>query len=251
MSHIKNPVIRSLVQSPFLDLIGAALVLGVCISRSFHETIFFESKIQYGIPISELLQYMKQGAFPLGILSTIGAIFSMLATRFTGKQKNAGNIIGAITTISSGALDYMFGNASAIITYPLTFFVFTFAIKRWAGGEKIKKIDVFYFLILFGSFVLGMGLVYLGAYLFGGRTEGYFLLAVALSFGISLGANICNALKYEETWLSWIAYNLIQLLKNSITGNLANVAKYVFYLFNAVITQIDWKVNGDVSKQIA
>jgi len=239
------------VHSPFLDLLGAAIVLVVCIARSFHETIYFQGEIQFGIAITDLWGYMKQGAFPLGILSTVGAIFSMLATRFTGKQKNAGNVIGAVTTVSSGTLDYMFGNASAIITYPLTFFVFTFAIKRWAGGEKIKKIDALYFFILIGSFILGLGLVYLGAYLFGGRSEGYFLFAVALSFGISLGANICNALKYEQTWISWIFYNIVQLIKNTITGNLANVAKYVFYLFNAVITQLDWNMNGDIDQEVA
>ena len=206
--------------------------------------------MQYGVAITDLWSFVLKGAFPLGILSTIGAIFSMMATRFTGKQKNTGNVIGAVTTVNSGALDYMFGNGSAVITYPLTFIIFTFAIKRWAGGEKIKKIDFRYFLILIISLLIGFLLVYLGAYLFGGRTEGYFLFIVSLTFGISLGANVCNALKYEQTWLSWIVYNIVQLTKNSITGNLANVVKYVFYLFNAIITQIDWKMNGDISKAV-
>ena len=238
-----------MVHSSYLDVLGALIVLGVCIDRSFHETIFFQGEIQFGIPISELWSYMMRGAFPLGILSTIGAIFSMLATRFTGKQKNTGNVLGAVTTVNSGAIDFMFGNGSAVITYPLTFLIFTFAIKRWAGGEKIKKIDTRYFIVLVISMFIGFALVYLGAYLFGGRTEGYFLVIVSVTFGVSLGANICNALKYEQTWLSWIVYNIVQLTKNTIIGNTANVVKYIFYLFNAVITQFDWKLNGDVQKE--
>ncbi len=243
------PLIRSLVQSPFLDFIGAILVFGVSYFLSFHETIYYKGEIIFNIPFEQLFGYVKQGAYPLGIFSIIGAVFSMLATRFTGKQKNVGNILGAVTTVNSGANDFMFGNASAIITYPLTFLIFTFAIKRWAGGEKIKKIDKKYFLIIVLSIIFGFGLVYLGAYLFGGRTESYFLIIVSFTFGISLGANICNALKYNQTWLSWIVYNGFQLIKNIVIGNFANVIKYIFYLFNAIITQLDWNINGDIRNE--
>ncbi len=245
---LKYPLIRSLVQSPFLDILGASLVFFISYYLSFHETIYYEGKIQFGIPFGELGSYVKKGAYPLGIFSIVGAVFSMLATRFTGKQKNLGNVLGAVTTVNSGANDFLFGNASAIITYPLTFFIFTFAIKRWAGGEKIRKIDKVYYFIISISILVGFALVFLGAHLFGGRSELSFLVIVSLTFGISLGANICNALKYNQTWLSWIIYNGFQLIKNSVLGNFANVIKYIFYLFNAVITQIDWKFNGDVQK---
>lgn len=244
---LKYPIIRSLVQSPFLDIVGAALVFFISYYLSFHETIYYEGKIQFGIPFGELGSYVKKGAYPLGIFSIVGAVFSMLATRFTGKQKNLGNVLGAVTTVNSGANDFLFGNASAIITYPLTFFIFTFAIKRWAGGEKIRQIDKSYYLIILISMLVGFALVFLGAYLFGGKSELSFLIIVSLTFGISLGANICNALKYNQTWFSWIIYNGFQLVKNSLLGNFANMIKYVFYLFNAVITQIDWKFNGDIS----
>lgn len=246
MSGLKYPLVRNLVQSPFLDILGACLVFFISYYLSFHQTIYFEGEIQFGIPFDELGSYVKRGAYPLGIFSILGAVFSMLATRFTGKQKNLGNILGAVTTVNSGANDFMFGNASAIITYPLTFFIFTFAIKRWAGGERIKEIDKTYYFIIISSIFIAFALVYLGAFLFGGRTESYFLIIVALTFGISLGANICNALKYNQTWMSWIVYNGIQLVKNVVIGNLANVVKYIFYLFNAVITQFDWRFNGDV-----
>ena len=69
---------------------------------------------------------------------------------------------------------------------------------------------------------------------------------VSITFGLSIGANFANAFKYEETWLSWFFYNVVQLIKNIMLVNIANVAKYVFYLANSVVTLLDWKLNGDV-----
>lgn len=231
--------------SPYLDLLGAVLVLGICIARDFHETVYVNGEIQFGVPIGDLMGYVFEGAYPLGILSTIGAILSLMATRLVGRQRNLGNVFGVVTTINSGLNDFLFGNGSAAITYPLTFFLQTFAVSRWAKGEKIRKRDKYYYLIVAVGLVLGFILVFLGAQLFGGRTEIGFLTVVSVTFGLSLGANFSNALKYEETWLSWIVYNIVQLIKNIMLANLANVVKYVFYLFNAGITLGDWKLNGD------
>ena len=47
-----------------------------------------------------------------------------------------------------------------------------------------------------------------------------------------------------------MVYNIINLAKNVIQLNLANVVKYVFYLFNAAVTLLDWKWNGDADKTI-
>ena len=246
MNQVPFPLARKLVRSPYLDVFGAVLVLGVCIVRNFHGTIFFQGEIQFGVPVNELWSYVRQGAYPLGIMSTIGAVFSLLSTRLVGKQNNAGNAIGIVTTVNSGANDFMFGNASAAITYPLTFILQTFAFAKWKQGVSIRKRDIWYYLIIAAGIVIGFGLVYLGAYLLGGRTDSVFLNTVALTFGLSLGANFCSALKYEETWLSWVIYNIVQLVKNSLQANLANIAKYIFYLFNAAITLWDWKGNGDV-----
>lgn len=244
MSNLR-PILRQLVQSKYLDLFGALLIFGVCYHRNFHQTIFFQGEIQFGIAFKELWTFVQQGAFPLGIFSTAGAVFSLLSTRLVGKQNNWGNFIGILTTINSGVIDFLFGNASAIITYPLTFFIVTFAFTKWQKGELIRKRDTNYYLIIIAGLIIGFALVYLGAYLFGGRTDPTFLIIVSLTFGLSLGANFCNALKYEETWLSWIIYNIVQLTKNTMQMNIANIVKYIFYLFNAFITLFDWKLNGD------
>lgn len=248
MKETLRPIFRSLVKSKYLDVFGAVLILGVCLYRSFHETIFYQGEIQFGIPIHELVSYMGKGAFPLGIFSIVGAIFSVLATRLVGKQNNWGNLIAIITTISSGTIDYLFGNHSAIITYPLTFFIHSFAFSNWKKGAAIRKRDIYYYVIIGVGILIGFALVYLGAYLFGGRTDATFLALVSIIFGLSLGANFCNAFKYEETWLSWVIYNIIQMFKNIMQLNIANVVKYIFYLFNAAITLLDWKWNGDIKR---
>lgn len=245
---IRYPNLRKLVLSTYLDVIGASLVFVVCVWRGFHGTVYQDGAIQFGVPFSQLPDSIQAGAFPLGILSLIGAIFSMLSTRFISKQSNIGNIIGVFTAINSGAIDYMFGNHSAVITYPVSFALMSFASINWAKGERIRKRDLTYYLIIILGMILGFGLVYLGAHLFGGRVDHLFLITVSITFGLSIGANTCSALKYEETWLSWMIYNVVQLTKNSLQLNLANIVKYIFYLFNATITLFDWKYNGDIKK---
>ncbi len=242
---VKYPWVRQFVNSPYLDIFGALLILIISISRDFQGTMYLKGEILYSIPMNEIGEQMSQGAFPLGFLSIFAAMFSMLSTRFIGKQQNFGNVIGIFTTIVAGILDYLFGNASAIITYPLTFIIMNFAAFNWSKGEKIRKIDLKYYLINFIGLLVAFGLVYFGAYLFGGRTDSIFLNTVALTFGLSIGGNLCSALKYEETWLSWMIYNIVQLTKAILQLNFANVAKYIFYMANATVTLVDWKYNGD------
>lgn len=243
--QVPRPIIRKIVNSPYLDLFGALLVFGVILYKGFHQTIYFNGEIQFNIPNNELINHFVRGAFPLGIFSTIGAVFSLLSTRLIGKQKNSGNFIGILTTINSGVIDFMFGNASAIITYPITFIIHNFTFFKWAKGTKIRKRDTFYYAIIACGLITGFALVYLGAWIFGGRTDTVFLLSVSIIFGLSLGANFCTAFKYEETWFSWVIYNIVQLYKNILQRNAANVVKYIFYLFNAAVTLVDWKVNRD------
>ncbi|MFV0238255.1 MAG: nicotinamide mononucleotide transporter family protein [Flavobacteriales bacterium] len=246
LSKLKS-LLRQFVQSEYLDIFSAILILGVTLWRGFHRTVYFNETLQFNIPFHELGNYMLKGAFPIGIFSIIGAVFSIMATRLVGKQNNWGNFIAVVTTISSGVIDYMFGNHSAILTYPLTFLIHSFASYNWNQGEKIRKMDFWYAIIVGGGLSISFGIVYLGFYFFGGNNTLY--LWVSLIFGLSIGANIANALKYEETWLSWMIYNFLQLIKAVIQLNLANIVKYVFYLFNALFTFLDWKLNGDITKK--
>lgn len=243
--------VRAFVHSRYMDLLGACLVLLVSIYNQFHLTYYFQGKVMYNVPFGQQFKLMQHGAFPLGILSTVGAVFSLLSTRFVGKQNNFGNMIGLLTTINSGTVDYFLGNHSAAITYPLTFVITYFAVVKWNKGEKIRKIDFNYYVINSIGLVLGYALVYVGTEIFGGRDDLLFYNIVSITFGLSLGANFSSALKYESTFLSWTIYNIVQLFKAIIQVNIANIAKYIFYLINAVITLADWVLNKDFKKKEA
>lgn len=62
---------------------------------------------------------------PLGLISVINVGFSMVSTRLTGRISNLGNVFGIINVALSGAIDYILGNKAAIITYPVTFVIYT------------------------------------------------------------------------------------------------------------------------------
>jgi nicotinamide mononucleotide transporter len=242
---IRFPLIRKIVLSSYLDVFGAILILVITLYKGFHQTVYFQGEIQFGIPVNELWSYIMKGAYPLGVLSTIGAVFSMLSTRLIGKQNNIGNGIGVATTVNSGLNDFLFGNLSAVITYPFSFFLNAFATLNWRKGIYLRRRDGYYYLINLGGLLLGYLLVYLGFKLFEDSWDMVLFHSISITFGLSLGANLCTALKYKETWLSWIIYNFFNLVKNIVLGNIANVVKYVFYLFNSIVTLTDWKVNGD------
>ncbi len=244
-SSIKSPLLRAIVLSPYLDLFGAFLVFGVSIYRGFHKTVYHGGKVVFDTTWDQWIDFISHLGYPLGIFSIVGAVFSLLSTRLVGKQNNWGNFIGIVTTVNSGINDFLFGNASAILSYPITFIIQNFSFFNWKKGIQIRKIDTFYYLINIAGLLLAYGIVFLGFKIFGGKTEGMFFHTVAVTFGLSLGANFCTALKYEETWLSWSIYNIVQLAKNLLQHNLANVVKYIFYLFNAVVTLFDWKWNGN------
>lgn len=248
---LQKPLLRKLVQSRYLDLFGAGLVVAVCIVRDFLGTSYQGGEVSFGNALSAVLSSIPEGAYPLGVMATIGAVISLMSTRLTGKQQNLGNVLNVVASVNSGINDFLFGNGSAIITYPITFFIAGYAVKRWSKGEQIKPIDQRYYLLVVSGLVVAFVLVWLGAYLFGGRTETGFLIVVAITFGLSLGANMATAFKYEETWLSWIIYNIVQLIKNLMLANLANVVKYLFYLGNAAITFGDWKWNRDMTTPAA
>lgn len=250
MQEQNNILLRKITHSKYIDFVGVILVLGISIYKDFHETIYYQGGIQFGVPLGDFSNYMSKGAFPIGLLSTIGAVISLLAARMIVKQRNLGNLIGIFTTVNSGIIDYLFGNHSAIITYPLTFFIAILATKKWHEGELIKKIDKRYWLLFVGAFVTSYFLVYLGFYLYGTTIENrMFKHTVAIIFGISLVGNISTAFKYEQTFLTWSFYNIVQVLKNGIQGNIANVVKHVFYLLNAILAFFDWKINGDIKEK--
>ncbi len=249
----KKPALRTIVQSKYLDIFAVIVILTVSFLQDFQGTFYFNHQVKFNIPFSEWSTYIQKGAFPLGLFSILIACFSMLSTRFISKQNNWGNIIGIFTTICVCAIDFLLGNKSAIITYPLTFLITIYGAYKWKQGEKIRKIDMRYYLLVIVGLLIGYLLVYVGFRIFGTENQWYsdtkskiLFHAIALTFGLSIGANMAVAFKYEETWFSWFIYNLVQLAKNIFLMNWAAVGKYLFYIVNTLLTWADWKLNKDI-----
>ena len=131
----------------------------------------------------------------------------MLSTRFTGKLSKWGNYYGIVNTILSGTIDYILGNKAAIITYPVTFLIYTFAIKKWEASQEgrpnkmsQKQLKWAAIIISVLAFLFAFATNYIG---YGGKMN---LLAyvTTIAFGVSLIANALNALKLTTQWEFWL-----------------------------------------------
>ncbi|HEU5623269.1 TPA: nicotinamide mononucleotide transporter [Streptococcus pneumoniae] len=180
---------------------------------------------------------------PFGLISVTNVGISMLSTRFTGKLSKWGNYFGIVNTILSGAIDYILGNKATIITYPVTFLIYTFAIKKWKASQEgspnqmsQKQVKLAAIIISIIAFLFAFVTNYIG---YGGKMN---LLAyvTTIAFALSLIANALNALKLTTQWGFWLIYNFVQLTKASIQGNFANIGKYIFYILNAIGALFVW-----------
>ncbi|VOH94207.1 Nicotinamide mononucleotide transporter [Streptococcus pneumoniae] len=180
---------------------------------------------------------------PFGLISVTNVGISMLSIRFTGKLSKWGNYFGIVNTILSGAIDYILGNKAAIITYPVTFLIYTFAIKKWKASQEgrpnqmsQKQVKLAAIIISIIAFLFAFVTNYIG---YGGKMN---LLAyvTTIAFALSLIANALNALKLTTQWGFWLIYNFVQLTKAGIQGNFANIGKYIFYILNAIGALFVW-----------
>ncbi|CIO53127.1 Nicotinamide mononucleotide transporter [Streptococcus pneumoniae] len=180
---------------------------------------------------------------PFGLISVTNVGISMLSTRFTGKLSKWGNYFGIVNTILSGAIDYILGNKAAIITYPVTFLIYTFAIKKWEASQEgrpnqmsQKQVKLAAIIISIIAFLFAFVTNYIG---YGGKMN---LLAyvTTIAFALSLIANALNALKLTTQWGFRLIYNFVQLTKAGIQGNFANIGKYIFYILNAIGALFVW-----------
>ncbi|OOS19380.1 hypothetical protein B0686_04565 [Streptococcus mitis] len=180
---------------------------------------------------------------PFGLISVTNVGISMLSTRFTGKLSKWGNYFGIVNTILSGTIDYILGNKAAIITYPVTFLIYTLAIKKWEASQEgrpnqmsQKQLKLAAIIISIIAFLFAFVTNYIG---YGGKMN---LLAyvTTIAFALSLIANALNALKLTTQWGFWLIYNFVQLTKAGIQGNFANIGKYIFYILNAIGALFVW-----------
>lgn len=222
-------IIKSITNSQYLDVIGLVIVLGGSIYLEYHKTI---------IPI---YLFDLSFDFPLGVFSIINVGFSMISTRLVTKKNNFGNFIGTLNTALSGTIDYLLGNAAAILTYPISFIGNYVAFRFWKKKRILNSIDgIFYRNLVFGM-ILSLILNYLGFTYFSEKTIDWKLFfAIAIPAGISFGGTFNTSRMYPDNWIMWQLYNIAKLVQSVMMLNIANTIKYVFYLFNAIIGYITW-----------
>lgn len=237
--------LKKFATSIYFDILGVILVVGIAIASGYLGTRL-DKFVDWG-PITPYI--------PLGLISVINVGISMLSTRFTGKLKKSGNYLGIINTVLSGTIDFILGNKAAIITYPITFIIYTIAIKKWSESReglpntmsKPRK-QVIGLVTTFVAIVFSATVNFIG---FGGQVS-WLSSLTTIVFAFSLVANTFNALKIDTQWSFWFVYDIIQLAKALLQGNFANVGKYIFYIANALGALFVWRdVIDDSDNQIS
>lgn len=217
--------LQKITESKWMDVLGVATVLGVSFALGFHKTVV--------------------AGLPIGILSTVGAAASMMGTRWSTKRKNWGNAVGVGTSVNSAVVDYFLGNKAAFLTYPVSMIGNALSFFVWSRkGDRIpRSLDRYYFAVAAGAFMLALALNYVGFTGFLSHpiaSEDYAKFAVtALITGITFSGTLNMPRMYADTWVFWFVYNSLKLYQNILFGNIAFVAKYVFYLINSVLA---WRV---------
>lgn len=225
--------LKQFAKSKTFDFLGVMLVVGIAIASGYLSSRL-DKFVDWG-PWTALV--------PFGLISVTNVGISMLSTRFTGKVSRWGNYLGILNTVLSGTIDYILGNKAAIITYPVTFLIYTFAIKKWQESQEGKpntRNKAQTKLIATIATITAFAFAYITNYIGYGGNMNPLAYVTTIAFALSLVANIFNALKLTTQWSFWLVYNIIQLIKAGIQGNFANVGKYIFYIINSIGALFVW-----------
>ena len=225
--------LKTFATSKWFDLLGVALVVGIAIASGYLNSRL-DKFVDWG-PWTALV--------PFGIISVTNVGISMLSTRFTGKVNKWGNYLGIVNTVLSGTIDYILGNKAAIITYPVTFIIYTFAIKKWQASQEGKPNSLSKAqtkLVATIATIVAFAFAYFTNYIGYGGNMNALAYVTTIAFALSLVANVFNALKLTTQWGFWLVYNIVQLAKAGIQGNFANVGKYIFYILNSFGALFVW-----------
>lgn len=225
--------LKQFAKSKIFDFLGVMLVVGIAIASGYLNSRL-DKFVDWG-PWTALV--------PFGLISVTNVGISMLSTRFTGKLSRWGNYLGILNTVLSGAIDYILGNKAAIITYPVTFLIYTFAIKKWQESQEGKpntRSKTQTKLIATIATIIAFTFAYITNYIGYGGNMNPLAYVTTIAFALSLIANVFNALKLTTQWGFWLVYNIVQLIKAGIQGNFANVGKYIFYIINSIGALFVW-----------
>lgn len=233
---MKNTKVQEFANSIWFDIVGVIIVLGAVIAMGY---------IYTPLNASWLFKGVKSTLPIIGIASTINALLSITSTRLVSRVNNLGNIIGTINAVLSGVIDFLLGNIGAVITYPVSVYLNGRAAHNWKSKYNksfgdIKNTKRFFTLLIAISFAVSYALnaiVYV--YIAHWELNALFYFVV-LTFALSLMANMLNTIKMPSQWAFWGIYNFAQLGKAITQMNIANAAKYFYYIVNSIVTGLSW-----------
>jgi Nicotinamide mononucleotide transporter len=222
--------IKSITNSTYLDIIGLIIVVTASFVLEYHKTVFsFTFQQQHYV-------------FYLGYLSILNTSFSMMGNRLVTKKNNIGNFITTCNTFLSGSIDYLLGNAGAILTYPVSFIGNYLVFKAWKKSKILRSIDVIFYRNIVLGFFFSFVLNYIAfRYLSEQPIDWTLFFAITIPAGLTFGGTFNTARMYPDNWFMWQFYNLTKAIQNLMLMNIANVAKYTFYFFNAILGYITWR----------
>lgn len=233
--------LKQFAESKYFDWFGVALVVGIAIMSGYLKT-----------QLSTYVDAWWAVYVPLGLISVINVGFSMVSTRLTGRISNLGNVFGIVNVALSGAIDYILGNKAAIITYPVTFVIYTCAIASWEHSIEGKakttsksNLAIIMVVTTIFAFVFSYYTNKLG---YGGQMN-TLAYVTTVAFALSIVANVLNAFKLTNQYHFWFVYNLVQLAKAFVQGNFANVGKYIFYIINAIGALFIWNDSTEKAEE--
>lgn len=229
--------IKKITNSTYLDFIGLAIVIAASLTLGYHKT-----------EINFTFQGTKY-IFFLGYVSIVNTGFSMMGNRLITKKNNFGNLITTCNTFLSGSIDYLLGNVGAILTYPVSFIGNYLVFKAWKKSKILRSVDFIFYRNIILGFFFSIVLNYIAfKYIAQTPIDWKLFFAIAVPAGITFGGTFNTARMYPDNWFLWQFYNLTKIIQNVLLMNVANVAKYTFYFFNAIIGYITW--NDDKKQQL-
>lgn len=229
--------IKKITNSTYLDFIGLAIVIAASLTLGYHKT-----------EINFTFQGTKY-IFFLGYVSIVNTGFSMMGNRLVTKKNNFGNLITTCNTFLSGSIDYLLGNIGAILTYPVSFIGNYLVFKAWKKSKILRSVDFIFYRNIILGFFFSIILNYIAfKYIAQTIIDWKLFFAIAIPAGITFGGTFNTARMYPDNWFLWQFYNLTKIIQNVLLMNVANVAKYAFYFFNAIIGYITW--NDDKKQQL-
>lgn len=236
-------VCETIATAKWMDIIGVLIVASVAISAGYAtETLGDVAKWASTIGLAWL---------PFGLISIGNTVLSIMSTRLTGRMKYAGNVIGIINVVLSGAIDCILGNKAAIISYPITFIIYVAALYVWKKYADEHKADLAAkplegkrkMLVMTAIFIFSFAFSYWINWMGFGQFNLLFFLTWIV-FALSLVSNILNAMKLSLQNNYWIIYDAVQLVKAVVMGNWANVGKYIYYIISMIASLFYWNARN-------